>query len=85
MKNKLIVGQVIYIDFSSNSFKWANGLKIIARINETTIDIISLDGKGKLSLFSDGRYMLSTTGINNKGIKVIEGLKYKINEQLLLI
>jgi len=80
---KLTIGQVIYIDFPHKSFKWANGLKVIARINETSIDVIDLNNKGEFTLFKDGKYMLSTTSIDNSGIRVIEGLTYKINEQLL--
>jgi hypothetical protein len=83
MVNKLTIGQVIYINFPHTSFKWANGLKVIARINGTSIDFIDLDNQGELSLLNDGKYMLTTTSINNAGIKVIEGLTYKINKKLL--
>lgn len=77
------IGQVIYIDFPHNSFKWANGLKIVVAVNGTSIDMVSLDEKGNLSLFDDGKYMKATTGINNTGIRVIEGLTYEVDSSLL--
>lgn len=80
---KLKIGQVIYIDFPHNSFKWANGLKIIVNKTKNDIDIVSINEQGKLSLFNNGFYMTSTTSINNPGIKIIEGLTYKVDKNLL--
>lgn len=77
------VGQVIYIEFPSNNFSWANGLKVIVGIKKEVIEIVSINNKGELSLFDDGKYMKAITGINNKGIKVIEWLTYEVNESLL--
>lgn len=77
------VGQVIYIDFPHPSFKWANGLKVIVSKTENTIDMVDISKEGKINTFSDGKYIKGTTGINNTGIRVIEGLTYKVNKKLL--
>ena len=77
------VGQVVYIDFPHASFKWGNGLKIVVSKTKDTIDMVDLDEFGNLSLFDDGKYMKGTTGIHNEGIRVIEGLVYKVDKSLV--
>lgn len=77
------IGQVIYIDFPHPSFKWANGLKIVVAKRKTLIDIVSISNFGEISTFDDGKYIKATTGINNEGIKIIEGLTFKVDKSLL--
>lgn len=77
------VGNVIYIEFPSKSFSRANGIKIVVEVRENTINYVSLDNKGKLSLFDDGKYKINITGINNSGISIIKGLSYDVDSSLL--
>ena len=75
--SEIEIGDVIYIDFPHDSFKWANGLKIVLEIENEHITMGELDNEGKPLLYIDGTFMTSGTGLNNPGIKKTN-LKYKL-------
>ena len=73
------VGDVIYIDFPSKSFRWANGLKAIISIDheKNELKFCDIDDKGRPKLNSSRSYMVAVTSISNFGIQKTD-LKLKI-------
>ena len=67
--------EVIYMESELKSFSWADGLYIIVNEKDDTYNMCKLDEKGQPLLFDDGRFMITCTGINNKGI-IKTNLKY---------
>ncbi|MFA5207478.1 MAG: hypothetical protein WC428_02360 [Candidatus Paceibacterota bacterium] len=59
---------VIHVESEHKSFSWANGLYIVIKIEDDTINMCALDEKGQPHLFDDGRFMITCTGVNNTGI-----------------
>jgi hypothetical protein len=66
---------VIYIKSELKSFSWADGLYIIISEENTTLSMCALDEIGQPELFDDGRFMITCTGKDNKGI-IRTNLKY---------
>lgn len=60
--------KVVYIDFPSPSFKWANGLHFVYSDDGVTLEIGKLNQDGTIKYFEDGLPMLSVTGSSNPGI-----------------
>jgi hypothetical protein len=60
--------EVVHIESPLKSFSWADGLYIIISEEDNTLNMCALDEKGQPSLFDDGRFMITCTGKNNKGI-----------------
>ena len=59
--------EVIYVKSEYKSFSWNDGYFIILKESNGVYDMCKLDN-GKPQLFDDGRYMITYTGVNNKGI-----------------
>ena len=72
--------EVVYINFDHLSFNWANGLYIIIEEKDDELHMCKLND-GMPELYDDGRFMISATGKNNKGI-IKTNLKYFSNKQL---
>ena len=75
-KFKHMLMEIIHVENPSISFSWADGLYIIVSEVEDTLNMCALDEKGQPQLYNDGRFMISCTGKNNKGITKTK-LKYK--------
>jgi hypothetical protein len=60
--------EVIHVKSPLKSFSWADGLYIIVSEIEDTLNMCALDENGQPQLFDDGRFTITCTGKNNKGI-----------------
>jgi uncharacterized protein YjiK len=69
--------EIVYIEFESKSFSWANGLYVIIDEKEKEYHLCMLDDKGRPKRFDDNSLMISVTGKGNKGI-VKTNLKYML-------
>lgn len=61
--------EIIHVESPLKSFSWADGLYImVSETADGTLNMCALDEKGQPALFDDGRFMITCTGKNNKGI-----------------
>lgn len=59
--------EIIDIEFKPLSFRWANGRYMIIDTIDTDLHICKIEN-GQPRKYNDGKYDISITGVNNKGI-----------------
>jgi hypothetical protein len=62
--------KVILLKMELKSFQWADGYYIVIARDKANgvFNLCQLDDDGKPQKFGDGRFMISCTGLKNKGV-----------------
>lgn len=67
-KTNITTFEVIHMKCELPSFSWNDGLFFIVKEEDETLHMCKLDKDGQPELFEDGRFMITCTSKNNKGI-----------------